>query len=63
MPYHLVTVDHVHLTGFGLQIAPTVPLRRLVADSDGSTAPRRGDDVELRLPDGRIRHERSASSA
>ena len=42
MPYHLVTVDHVHPTGLGLPVAPAVPLWRLVAESARSAAPMRG---------------------
>ena len=60
MPYHLVTVDHVHKTGssLGLQIAPTVPLARLGADYRSGSLPNTGDDLELRLPDGRVRYEK-----
>lgn len=51
MPYHLLTVDHVHKTGssLGLQIAPTVPLARLEADYRSGSLPGAGDDLELRL--------------
>jgi hypothetical protein len=60
MPYHLLTVDHVHKTGssLGLQIAPAVPLARLEADYRSGSLPDAGDDLELRLPDGRVRYEK-----
>jgi len=54
VPYHLLTVDHSHPTGFGLQVAPTVRLRRLVDDSPGTMKPMPGDPIELRLPDGQV---------
>jgi hypothetical protein len=55
VPYHLLTVDHAHAVGGDVQVAPTVRLQRLEADSPGEMKPMRGDAVELRLPDGQIR--------
>ena len=55
MPYHLLTVDHAHAVGGDVQVAPTVRLQRLAADSPGEMKPMRGDTVELRLPDGQVR--------
>lgn len=56
MAYHLLTVDHSHAVGRGVQLAPTVRLHRLVEDGPpGSMAPFRGDPVRLRLPDGQAR--------
>lgn len=56
MAYHLLTVDHSHAVGGGVQLAPTVRLQRLVEDGPpGSTMPMRGDPVRLRLPDGETR--------
>jgi hypothetical protein len=57
--YHLLTVDHSHPVEGGVQIAPTVRMRRLVHDIPlGTMVPMTGDPVdpvELRLPDGRTR--------
>lgn len=56
MAYHLLTVDHSHVVGEGVQIAPTVRLQRLMQDAPpGVMAPMGGDPVELRLPDGQAR--------
>jgi hypothetical protein len=53
--YHLLTVDHAHDIGEGVQIAPVVRLKRLVQDAPKATHPMKGDLVELRLPDGQNR--------
>jgi hypothetical protein len=53
--YHLLTVDHCHRTGFGLQVAPTVRFARLVSEfPDGEPALGKGCGLELRLPGGRV---------
>ena len=55
MAYHLLTVDHGHAVGGGVQLAPTVRLHRLVTDAPGAMCPVRGDPVKLQLPDGSVR--------
>jgi hypothetical protein len=55
MAYHLLTVDHSHVIGNGVQIAPVVRLKRLVDDGPREIHPMKGDLVELRLPDGQTR--------
>ena len=55
MAYHLLTVDHAHDIGGGVQVAPVVRLQRLVDDDPKATHPMSGDVVELRLPDGQTR--------
>jgi hypothetical protein len=55
MAYHLLTVDHSHVIGDGVQVAPVVRLGRLVDDGPEEMHLMRGDVVELRLPDGQTR--------
>jgi hypothetical protein len=55
LAYHLLTVDHSHVIGGGVQVAPVVRLQRLVEDGPEETHPMTGDLVELRLPDGQTR--------
>jgi hypothetical protein len=55
MAYHLLTVDHSHVIGDGVQVAPVVRLKRLVDDGPKETHPMKGDLVELRLPNGQTR--------
>ena len=55
MAYHLLTVDHCHETGFGIQLAPMVRYGRLIADFPGNARmPRAGDPVELRIRGGQV---------
>ena len=43
MAYHLLTVDHSHVIGNGVQIAPVVRLKRLVDDGPREMHPMKGD--------------------
>jgi hypothetical protein len=53
--YHLLTVDHCHKTGFGIQFAPMVRYGRLIADFPGNARMlQAGDPVELRIPGGQV---------
>ena len=53
--YRLLTVEHAHRTGFGLQLEPKVKLRYVGESQPGEPVPYDGDEVELRLLDGRVR--------
>jgi hypothetical protein len=52
--YHLLTVEHAHRTGLGLQLEPKVKLHQLDTPPH-EPMPYDGDEVELRLPDGTVR--------
>jgi hypothetical protein len=53
--YRLLTVEHAHRTGFGLQLEPKVKLKYIGQSQPGEPVPFDGDEVELRLPDGTVR--------
>jgi len=55
MAYHLLNVDHSHVIGDGVHVAPVVRLKRLVDDGPTEMHPMKGDLVELRLPNGQTR--------
>jgi hypothetical protein len=53
--YHLLTVDHCHETGFGIQFAPMVRYGRLIADFPANARMLQdGDPVELRILGGQV---------
>jgi hypothetical protein len=56
-----MTVSDTQRTGFGLQLEPTVKLRLLIEAQPNNRMLTKGDEVELRLPGGKIRNAYVAS--
>jgi uncharacterized protein (DUF2249 family) len=55
--YRLMTVERAYRTGFGLQLEPTVKLHHVgQMQSPHEPMPYEGNEVELRLPGGEVRH-------
>lgn len=54
MRFHLVTVEGAQQSGESWRIAPSVPLRSLLERGPTLMMPMAGEEVELRLPDGRV---------
>src|SRR5579859_6837997 len=54
MRIHLLTVEATEQSGEIWKIAPLVPMRSLRKHGPGLMMPMRGEEVELRLPDGHI---------
>ncbi len=55
MRFYLLTVESSFRDGNQLQVLPRVQLRGLIKRAPGLLAPKAGDLLELRLPDGRVR--------
>jgi hypothetical protein len=53
--YRMLTVEHAHRTDTGLQLEPKVKLKWLIAEHPGRPMLMRGQEVELRFPDGNSR--------
>ena len=61
MRLYLLTVEETERSGDSLTIAPKVRLRGFGEDVPNLMMPMTGDEVELRLPDGRVTTARIAS--
>jgi hypothetical protein len=61
MRFHLVTVEGAQQSGETWRIAPSVPLRSLMERGPTLMMPMAGEDIELRLPDGRVMKAKIAS--
>ena len=55
MRFYLLTVEGTQRVGEIWRIAPAVSLRSLVERGPTLTVPMRGEEIELRLPDGQVR--------
>ena len=56
MHFYLLTVESTSQSGTYLQVLPRVPLQSLIERASGLLMPMAGDKLELRLPDGSVRH-------
>src|SRR5579859_2666812 len=56
MYFYLLTVESSSQSGPHLQVLPPVPVSNLIERAKGLLMPMAGDELELRLPDGRIQH-------
>jgi len=54
MCFYLLTVESSSQSEFGLQVLPHVSLHSLSEHDPGLLMPMAGDELELRLPDGRV---------
>lgn len=54
MDYHLLTIEELQPLGNAWSVRPRVSLRRFVARGPKLMMPMPGEEVELRLPDGRV---------
>jgi hypothetical protein len=56
MRFYLLTVESSSQSEVGLQVLPHIPLHSLGEHAPGLLMPMAGDELELRLPDGRVQH-------
>jgi len=56
MQLYLFTVESAYPFGAQLQVLPRVPLSGLVERAPNLLGPQPGDGLELRLPDGQLKH-------
>jgi hypothetical protein len=56
MRCYLLTVENSSQLGNRLRVLPPVPAHSLIERAPGLLMPMAGDELELRLPDGRVGH-------